>query len=70
MTAAKAAEGTTGDEPNGNIMLWMVPTMAFQLALYTWQTVNGFLTPTDPIVVPPAYLEALEYTPAERIAGF
>jgi hypothetical protein len=54
--------------PNGRLILWVVPTEANQLALYTWQTVNEFATVTDPVILPPAYREAIEYNLALRLA--
>lgn len=57
--------------PNGKIYLFPVPANAYvtQGALYTWQTVSQFLTPLDPIITPPAYVDAMQYNLALRIAA-
>jgi hypothetical protein len=55
--------------PNGKITLWPTPTTAWQLALYTWQTVNQFAADTDQVIIAPAYQEALEYQLAIRLAA-
>ncbi|MCL5743006.1 MAG: hypothetical protein M1541_03620, partial [Acidobacteria bacterium] len=54
--------------PNGNVILWPVPTTAWQICLYTWQTLDTFATVSDPLIIPPAYQEALEYNLAVRFA--
>lgn len=54
--------------PNGVITLWPLPTLAAKIAIYTGQTVNQFATAADPVVLAPAYQEAIEYNLADRLA--
>lgn len=55
--------------PNGHVILWAVPNDAtVQLALYTWQGVTKFNAATDPVILPPAAQEAIEYNLAVRLA--
>jgi hypothetical protein len=55
--------------PNGTIYVWPICTVAYQIALYTWQTVNQFATPEELVVVPPAYRRYLEYNLAIELAA-
>lgn len=54
--------------PNGLIWLWPIPTQNWKIALWTWQTVNQFLTLADVVNLPPAYQEAIEFNLAIRLA--
>jgi hypothetical protein len=54
--------------PNGIVNLWAVPNVAYQMALYLWQSVNQFLTVNDPLVVVPGYTLAMEYNLAVQLA--
>lgn len=53
---------------NGTITLWPISIRPWLGALYTWQTVNEFVNSTDPIIVRPAYRDALTYGLAVRLA--
>lgn len=55
--------------PNGTIYLWPVCTVAYRIALYTWQTVNQFADENTPVVVPPAYRRYLETNLALDLAA-
>jgi hypothetical protein len=55
--------------PNGQIILWAVPTVAYQIALYLWRTVDEFTSASQPVFLPPAYREAIEYNLAIRLAA-
>jgi hypothetical protein len=54
---------------NGLIHLWQVPTVANQVAVYLWQTVNQFAAIGDTIALPTAYQEAIETNLALRLAA-
>jgi hypothetical protein len=54
--------------PNGTINLWAIPTVAYKMALYLWQTVNEFAAITDPLVIAPAYRMMLQYNLAVQLA--
>jgi hypothetical protein len=41
--------------------LFSFPTIARQIALYLWQTVDEFPNADEEVFVPPAYREALKY---------
>lgn len=56
-----------GAFPVSRLYLWGYPTEANDLELYTWQQLDGFDTQTDPVDVPPAYLDALVYGLAVRL---
>lgn len=53
---------------NGNVTLWPIPTSNWKVAFYTWQSVPLFVSITDPVIVPPGYLEPMEYNLAERLS--
>ena len=57
--------------PNGKIYLWPIRANAYvtEGALYTWQTVQQFQSPLDPIITPPEYVDAMQYNLAIRIAA-
>ncbi len=55
--------------PNGILTPWPTPTSGGKIAIYTWQTVNQFAAVTDPVVLAPAYQEAMEYNLAIRLAA-
>lgn len=54
--------------PNGTIWIWPIPLQGWQIALYTWQTINTFAALTDVVILPPAYQEAIEYNLAVRLS--
>lgn len=54
--------------PLGNIKLWPVPNVGgLQLALYVPTQISQFANPTDTIILPPSYEEALRYNLAVRL---
>ncbi len=55
--------------PNGQIILWAIPTVEYQIALYLWRTVNEFTSAGETVFLPPAYREAIEYNLAIRLAA-
>jgi hypothetical protein len=57
--------------PNGKLYMFPIPSSSYvtQGAIYTWQQVQQFLTPLDPIITPPAYIDAMTYNLALRIAA-
>ncbi len=57
--------------PNGKIYVWPISAsgVVTKGSLYTWQTVNQFLNATDPIVTAPAYVDAMTYNLAIRLAA-
>ena len=54
--------------PKGIINLWAIPTVAYQMALYLWESVNQYLTVADPVTVAPGYLLAMQYNLAVQLA--
>lgn len=56
------------DLPNGTVYLWPISTSPWQGALYLWQNVNEFANPTDVLVIPPAYRDALQWNLGVRLA--
>ena len=54
--------------PEGILHFWAVPTVAYQMALYLWRTVNQYLTPSDPVQVAPGYRITMQYQLAVQLA--
>jgi hypothetical protein len=57
----------SADWPNGTLNFWPVPKIAYQVRLETWGLTGQFIALTDPVNLPPAYLEALTLSLAEMI---
>lgn len=54
--------------PNGTAWMWPIPTLAYSVALYTWQHLQEFQGADDELAVPPGYRKALEYGLAVDLA--
>jgi hypothetical protein len=54
--------------PNGIINLWAIPSVAYQMALYLWESVNQYTAVTDPVAVAPGYRLAMQYNVAVQLA--
>ncbi len=54
--------------PLGTLYFWPVPTAGTVLYLYSQQQLAQFPTLTTPLVMPPGYQRALEYSLAEELA--
>ena len=54
--------------PDGILHFWAIPTVAYQAALYLWQSVNQYVTVTDPVAVAPGYQMAMQYNLAVQLA--
>lgn len=50
-----------------NLNLWGVPTVAQQVALYTWQQISQFTSLTADLELPPGYAEAIRWNLALRL---
>lgn len=55
------------DWPNGQILLWPVPTYSYDIELVTRTSFNSFVALTDPISFPPGYEDAMTLTLAESL---
>lgn len=54
--------------PLANIYLYPQPVPGYLLELYVWQLVPAFVTPSDAVVLPPGYEDALVLNLAVRLA--
>jgi hypothetical protein len=54
--------------PQGVLHFWAVPTVAYQMALYLWRSVNQYLTVDDPVQVAPGYRITMQYNLAQQLA--
>jgi hypothetical protein len=54
--------------PLGTLYFWPVPTAGTVLYLYSQQQLAQFATLTTPLVMPPGYQRALEYSLAEELS--
>lgn len=55
--------------PAANLNLWPIPSNAASLELFTWGQLAQFATINTTVSLPPAYLQAIKYGLAARIAG-
>ena len=54
--------------PLSTLYLYGQPVPGYELELYVWQLVAGFLTPADVVMLPPGYEDALVLNLAVRLA--
>jgi hypothetical protein len=54
--------------PNGILHFWAIPTVAYQMALYLWLSVNEYAALTDPVQVAPGYRIVMQYNLAVQLA--
>jgi len=47
---------------------WCIPSVVVDIALYAWQMLTFFPDITSPFTFPPAYLDAIRYNLAVRLA--
>lgn len=55
--------------PNCSLFMWGTPTQVNSIELWTWQQAKQFVAPTDTVLVPPGYLEALVNNLAVRMGA-
>jgi len=53
--------------PLGNVSLWPLPSVSYQIALYLWLQLSQFGSLSDPVSLPPGYLRMLQYNLAVEL---
>jgi hypothetical protein len=57
-----------GGNPLSTLYFYPIPDVAYQIELYTWQALSGWVDPGDSLIVPPGYEEMIISNLAVRLA--